>query len=195
MEAQTTMDAVTTARHPELKKPRGTSSPWGIAELPQVLRSPYKYLQSRYRKYGPVSNGCFGPISIIDILGPEATQTVLMNRDGAFSNRAGWAVAIGPFFEGGLMLRDGDEHLTHRRVMQMAFSKEALARYLNLMNPEIDALTSQWVGPNRVRQIHMFPAMKKLTLDLASMVFLGEKLGAHTEKLNRAFVATVAAGG
>ncbi len=173
----------------------GKSSPLGLLELSVAMRNPYRYLQSRYQSYGPVSQGRYGPISIVDILGPEATETVLMNQEGAFSSKDGWTVAIGPFFGGGLMLRDGQEHLTHRRIMQMAFRREALERYLGLMNPEIDALTDQWVQDGGSRQFRMFPTMKKLTLDLASLIFLGEKLGPVADQLNRAFVDTVAAGG
>ena len=69
-----------------------------------------------------------GSISVM-ALGPDATQSVLVNADKAYS-QSGWEWFIGPFFKRGLMLLDFDEHLMHRRIMQEAFTRPRLNGYL-----------------------------------------------------------------
>ena len=44
-------------------------------------------------------------------------RPVLQNREHAYANGPGWSFLIGPFFHGGLMLLDFDEHHRHRRIM------------------------------------------------------------------------------
>jgi cytochrome P450 len=74
--------------------------------------------------------------------------------------------------------------------MQGAFTRSALRGYLDQMNPEIEQTLASWPKGERMLA---FPAYKRLTLQLACKVFLGMKLDAETERLNRAFAGAVAA--
>ncbi len=122
----------------------------------------------------------------IAVLGsPDVVRDALMDREQAFSSRAGWDHAIGELFRDGLMLRDFDDHRFHRRIMQTAFRAEALRRYLDMMEPLIEQGLEGW-GPS----LHFYPAIKKLTLDVAAEVFLGIPLTAEADEVNRAFVDT-----
>jgi len=132
--------------------------------------------------------------SIISMLGPDALEFVLKNRDGAFSNARGWFPFIGRVFPGAIMAMDGDEHKYQRRIMQVAFRKSALRAYLEQMGPAIELGIGAWLKPNdRSATRQMYPLLKQLTLDLAASVFMGVELGRDAKELNRAFVATVAA--
>ncbi|HVS43653.1 MAG TPA: cytochrome P450, partial [Candidatus Dormibacteraeota bacterium] len=63
----------------------------------EVLIGGPRYAQWRWERYGPVSwLDAFG-IREVALLGPDATEVVFANRDGAFSQR-GWDRFIGPFF-------------------------------------------------------------------------------------------------
>jgi len=146
-------------------------------------------VHERYRRYGEVSWGqAFGTRSII-LLGPDANQFVLQNRGELFANAA-WEHFIARFFHRGLMLLDFDEHRWHRRLMQGAFQREALAAYLERMNPRIEQTLASW--PLGVR-LRMFEQLKALTLDLGAEAFAGQPPGAQAQRLNRAFLATVRA--
>ena len=76
------------------------------------------------RRYHERFGTCFWVSSLgtrfVQVLGPEGLETVLTNRDQAFSNKLGWDYLIGPFFDRGVMLMDFDEHRHHRRIMQAA---------------------------------------------------------------------------
>ena len=145
----------------------------------------------RYDTYGPLSwSRAFGT-RIVSVLGPEAAGEVLLNRDKAFANGPGWAYFIGPFFERGLMLLDFEEHLHHRRIMQQAFTRDRLVSYLKGMNAVLGDGFDAW-EPRAGFRFH--PAFKQLTLDLATVVFVGHHLGPEADRLNRAFFDTVQAG-
>ncbi len=131
--------------------------------------------------------------AMISMLGPDALEFVLKNRDGAFSSARGWQPFIGKVFPGAIMAMDGDDHRYQRRIMQVAFRKSALRTYLEQMGPAIDFGINAWLPTDRPAKRQMYPLLKQLTLDLAASVFMGVALGRNAKELNRAFVATVAA--
>jgi cytochrome P450 len=152
------------------------------------------YLCDLEKIHGPLWRTAMGRGGIISMVGPDALEFVLKNRDGAFSNARGWQPFIGQVFPGAIMGMDGDEHRYQRRIMQVAFRKSALRTYLQQMGPAISIGLDAWLpAPAASGSRQMFPLLKQLTLDLAASVFMGVKLGSSSIELNRAFVATVAA--
>ncbi|MEB3031867.1 cytochrome P450 [[Mycobacterium] nativiensis] len=173
----------------------------GILGLPIIghaiesLRGGPDYAVELYRKYGPIHHQRAAALSFVMALGPDATQAVFSNRNKEFSQRA-WDPVIGPFFERGLMLLDFDEHMFHRRIMQDAFTRPRLAGYVEHMDSVAShVLTTDWVE-NDPRFL-FYPAAKKLTLDIASVVFMGHEPGTDRElvtTINQAFTTTTRAG-
>ncbi len=103
---------------------------------------------------------------------------------------------IGPFFNRGLMLLDFDEHMYHRRIMQEAFVRTRLSGYTEQVDKVVSqVIANDWVA-NDARFL-LYPAMKELTLDIASVVFMGHEPGTDHElvtKVNQAFTTTTRAG-
>jgi cytochrome P450 len=137
-----------------------------------------------------------GPNFRLQILGapmlvigqPDLIRDVLLDREREYSNRIGWQLAIGELFARGLMLRDFEEHREHRHIMQTAFRPQALAGYLDRLNPIVARTLARWNG-----RIEAYAAVKQLSLDIAAEVFLGISLGDEARHVNRAFVDMVAA--
>ena len=141
----------------------------------------------------------FGPLfwtnvigtPVVVVLGGRAISTVLANRDGEYSSASGWGYFIGPFFGRGLMLLDPPEHRHHRLIMQQAFTRPRLHGYLSRMHPAVQRGLAGWP---RTGELHVYPALKQLTLDIATEVFMGGELGARADAINRAFANAVLAG-
>jgi cytochrome P450 len=156
----------------------------------KILRDGQQHTVEYYQKYGGVFwNGAFGT-KIVWVIAPDQVQQVLANKDKVYS-QSGWEYFIGNFFTRGLMLLDGQEHLLHRRIMQEAFTRSRLDAYLTQINGIIEETVPAWpVGEPML----MFPAVKSLSLDIATRVFMGSEPSADADRLTRAFIDTVRAG-
>lgn len=174
---------------PHLKPVPGDGSWPVVGDSFAMLRHTDRYAHARYARYGEVSwFSAFGKRYVL-LLGPEANQFVLQNRGDIFASDA-WEYFLANFFHRGLMLLDADEHRMHRRIMQGAFSRDALRSYLEVMSPAITRSLDAWQPGRRVR---VFDRLKALTLDLASEVFVGHPPGAQANAINKAFLDTVQA--
>ncbi len=95
------------------------------------------------------------------------------------------------------MMLDFDEHMFHRRIMQEAFTRSRLTGYVGHIDRVASAvIANDWVE-NDARFL-FYPAVKELTLDIASVVFMGHEPGTDKElvtKVNDAFTMTTRAGG
>ncbi len=179
-----------------LKPVAGDSGLPVIGHMIETFRSGPDFILQMYRTHGPVYYAYSPALPSVVALGPDATQAVFSNKNKDYSQR-GWHPVIGPFFKRGLMLLDFDEHMFHRRIMQEAFTRTRLAGYVE----HIDQVASQvvkdeWVSDDA--RFLFYPAAKKLTLDIASVVFMGHQPGTDNElvtKVNDAFATTTRAGG
>jgi cytochrome P450 len=147
-------------------------------------------LRELYEEHGAVVVQDLALVKMVNLFGPDACQFVLMDRDGIFSSRRPWTQIMGRIFPNGLLLRDGEDHKQHRRIMHQAFRRPALRSYLERMNPMIEHGIGAW---GERRPLLAFSAIKELTLDMAASIFLGIELGPDTRRLNRAFEDMVAA--
>ena len=162
-----------------------------IGDTYRMLHDPVGWATERYERYGPISwTSAFGKQTVA-LLGPDAWDAPMMNRDKAFASGPSWDYLIGRFFDRGLMLLDFDEHLFHKRIMMQAFTKARLSSYLEGMNPTIETGLSAWAG---AEQFLAYPALKQLTLDVATRTFMGAPLGPGADRINRAFIDCVHGG-
>ncbi|MCV7315757.1 cytochrome P450 [Mycolicibacillus parakoreensis] len=179
----------------DLKPVRGDSGLPLLGHIIEMFRGGPDYAKFLYETRGPVTFADSPILPSIVALGPDATQTVFANRAKDFSQQ-GWVPVIGPFFNRGLMLLDFDEHLGHKRIMQQAFTRPRLASYVADIDRVASAIVADWPTDDPRFLVH--PAMKELTLDVASVVFMGHEPGSDHElvtKVNKAFEQTTRAGG
>ena len=153
------------------------------------LRDMHGFMQSRRERFGPnFAHGYFGFVTFA-VGEPELVRELLMDRGTNFSSRMGWDFSIGELFEGGLMLRDFDDHRAQRNVMQSAFRPAAMRAYLDIINPIVARGLTQW---GRSPNFRFFPAIKQLGLQVATELLLGESLDARMgRKIGRSFVDAV----
>lgn len=160
-----------------------------VGTLPEQLRDPWAYARKMVARHGHIfRTRMFGRHWVI-LLGAEANELVLFDRDKVFSSELGWGPMLDRVFPRGLMLMDGDAHRAHRRILSVAFKPAPMARYAEAMQAGIAERIASWSG----REIRFYPEIKQLTLDLAAAAFLGLPLGPEASRINRAFMDEVAA--
>lgn len=167
----------------------GEDGPPIIGNTLKMLADPIRFGRDMAAKYGPVyRNRAFGGRGV-QLVGPDANELVLFDRDKLFSSEQGWGPLLNQLFPRGLMLMDFDHHRADRRTLSVAFKPEPMKLYADALNEGIAARIPEWSG----RDIRFYPAIKQLTLDLAATSFLGIPWGPEADRINRAFVDMVQA--
>ncbi|MGV0625623.1 cytochrome P450 [Mycolicibacter minnesotensis] len=179
----------------DLKPILGDSGLPLLGHIVELFRQGPDFPLHLYNTRGPVTFADSPVLPSIVALGPDATQTIFTNKNKDYSQK-GWLPVIGPFFNRGLMMLEFEEHMAHRRIMQSAFTRPRLASYVEDIDRVASAILAQW--PTDDGRFLVYPAMKELTLDVASVVFMGHEPGSDHQlvtKVNRAFEQTTRAGG
>ncbi|MFI5429868.1 cytochrome P450 [Aeromicrobium sp. UC242_57] len=173
----------------ETVTPRHRGVPY-LGRTLTYVRAPMTMMRDQYDRYGPVSELDFIGRRWTVLLGPDACSEALLNRDKAFANQDGWGYLVGPFFDRGLMLLDFEEHHRHRRIMQAAFTRDRLENYTAALQPAVTAGLDTWIPQ---RDFRAYPALKDLTLDLATQIFMGgaDLASPDADRLNQAFIDCV----
>jgi cytochrome P450 len=89
------------------------------------------------------------------------------------------------------MLLDFEEHLYHRRIMQEAFTRTRLDGYLQRADLLVRNDLKRWPTEG---EIFAYPTLKRLSLDIATDIFMGGTVEGEEERLQRAFIDSVRAG-
>ncbi|MDD7927689.1 cytochrome P450 [Actinomycetospora chibensis] len=167
----------------------GTPGPPVLGHTLSYIRYGHAFTRARHAALGPVSWCGFVGEDVVIAAGPDATHAVLTNPDKAYS-QDGWRFLVDDFFHRGLMLLDGDDHRTHRRVMQEAFTASRVRGYVDRTVPVLRETIPTWPTG---RQVRIYPMLKRLTLDVATRVFMDGRSGPEAEAVNRAFMDCVQA--
>ncbi|WP_341925761.1 cytochrome P450 [Nocardioides psychrotolerans] len=185
---------------------RPSIAPHVLSRIPLVghtlayVSDPLGFMR-RQHALGPVTERRMMGLRWTLLTGPDACEAALRNADKAFANGPGWGFLVGPFFDRGLMLLDFAEHHRHRLLLQQAFTRPRIEGYVEQLAPAIgrglDAWEAKGAADNR-EPFLAYPALKELTLDLATQIFMGGADladDAELDALNDAFIACVQAGG
>ncbi|MFN7031100.1 MAG: cytochrome P450, partial [Sphingopyxis sp.] len=153
------------------------------------LKDPVGFTNRMVAQHGKVYRAkSFGGRGV-SLVGPEANELVLFDREKIFSSEQGWGPVLNLLFPRGLMLMDFEKHRADRKTLSVAFKPEPMRHYAGALNEGIGSRIGAWSG----KSFKFYPAIKQLTLDLAATSFLGIPWGPEAERINKAFVDMVQA--
>ena len=167
----------------------GDAGPPLIGNTFRMLADPHGFTRRMVDTYGPVYRSkALGGWNVM-LIGPEANELVLFDRQKIFSSTQGWGPVLDKLFPRGLMLLDFDHHRADRRALSIAFKPEPMRHYSGSLNSGIAGAVREWGGKDML----FYPAIKELTLDLAADSFVGLPFGPEADRINQAFVDMVQA--
>ncbi len=152
------------------------------------LRDPHAFARRMHERYGDVYKMHTMGAWHVALVGAEANELMLMDRQKLFSSDQGWSPVLHRLFPRGLMLLDFDHHRADRRALSIAFKPSPMRHYAGALNRGISEAVEGWGG-----EMRFWPAIKKLTLDLAAESFIGIEWGPEADRINTAFVDMVQA--
>lgn len=155
----------------------------------RILADPPAFIRKMVAEHGRVyRNRAFGG-RVVGLIGADANELVLFDRNKIFSSEQGWGPILDKLFPRGLMLMDFDHHRVDRRALSIAFKPGPMRHYTGALNRGIAKRVEQWSDAT----VDFYPAIKQLTLDLAADSFIGIPWGPEADRINKAFVDMVQA--
>ena len=125
---------------------------------------------------------------VLLLLTPSATKQIFLDPDDNFSSKHGWEFSIGPTFENGLMLRDFDDHKYHRSLLQNSFRRDALDKYIHIIQPRI----ASWIEEvKQKREFYLYKSIKQLMFNVAVELFFDEVDDTKLNHLNQLFINSI----
>ena len=151
--------------------------------LPEAVMDPLGFAERMHGRHGRVY--CFYALGSwnVQLVGPEANELVLFDRDSVFSAFGGWEPVIGPFFPGALLTQDGEKHRANRRLLGEAFKQQKLTGYQQIFDRDIERSVSSWEG----RRFDVYDEVKRLTMRVAGSTFLGADVDDRADQAMKAF--------
>jgi cytochrome P450 len=138
--------------------------------LPEAVIDPYRFARRMYERFGPVHRFYACGNWNLQLVGPEANEFVLFDSARNFSAAGGWEPVFGRHFKGGLLLRDGDDHQRHRKLVATAFKQHQMEGYLGIFNRVIPGTLDAW----RQGPFDAYAKAQALTFGIGFATFLGE---------------------
>lgn len=157
----------------------------------KALADPKAYFETLAARHGLVVRANILGETGVQLLGPAANELVLLDQQRLFSSRLGWGRFMDRVFPRGVIMMDFDEHRIQRRALSVAFKAGPMKAYLAALNEGIAERVAHWRAASGA--MLFYPAMKRLTLDLAATSFLGVRMGPEIAGLKEALVDMVAA--
>ena len=156
-----------------------------VGKTLSMFHDPQALFGHYYENYGPVSRISITGNKCVLLLHPDYVQEVLMDREKNFSTKMGWQSVMADFFQGGLVMRDYDEHRLHRGIMQSSFKPPAMRAYATRIQAIVEKTVARWAAQDSVV---FYDEVKRLLLDIAFEVFCWVDDSESTiPKVNRAF--------
>jgi cytochrome P450 len=154
-----------------------------VGILPEAVLNPYRFAQRMHARHGRAYRFYASGSWNVQLVGPEANELVLFDRDSTYSAWGGWSPVIEPFFPGALLIQDGEEHRANRRILGEAFRQQKLTGYQAIFDQDIGETIRFWRG----RQFDVYEEVKRLTFRIAASTFLGVRVGSESDKAISAF--------
>jgi len=147
------------------------------------LRQPLAYSRYMLETYGSVYRTFTLLTKKVVVVGPEANEFFLLDREKNFSSKLGWTGYMENIFNRNLLLMDDEEHRVNRRWVQSAFSASALKDYYQILHEGFESAISQWPVNTPLR---FYDRVKRSTLDQAANIFFGMKDEIRLPAINKA---------
>lgn len=148
-----------------------------LGVLPEAVRDPFAFTRRMHARYGPVHRFYACGNWNVQLVGPEANEFVLLDREGNFSAYGGWKPVFGRHFDGGLLLRDGQDHQWHRKLIASAFKQDRLQSYLGVFSSNMAGVCDEWSG----RTLDAYQLSQRLTFANGYCGFLGRPAAEATQ--------------
>jgi retinoid hydroxylase len=160
-----------------------------ISDLQFASKEGYSLLQS-WQQYGSVFKMQLLGQKCAVLIGAEANKLVLVEQAERLSSYLGWRYFVEPAFGKTLMIQDGQQHSTTRRLMMPAFHSAAITSYLETMQEIVQACLSTWANQG---EMVLMDSLRKMTLLVGAKLLLGVQAEKEIDEIEKLYNAQLQA--
>jgi cytochrome P450 len=167
---------------------------WVLGHALEFGRDPLALLQ-RAREHGDVVRIRFGPFRVYVLNSPEAIRQALVTQARKLEKGLNFG-RTKRLIGNGLVMSEGESHRRQRRLMQPAFHRAQIARYLDTMHDVAVPRISAWPDG---RTLALDREMRSITLTVLTRTLLSSDIGSEAveeiERLLRVLLSELLARG
>jgi retinoid hydroxylase len=163
-----------------------------IGQTIGILAKQELFYWQQYQQYGnifkislPEAIG-FGKCACL--IGPEANQLVLKDGADKLSSKLGNRSLEPILSKDMVLLQDGAEHRTSRKLILPIFHHQAIASYFDTIQAVVTETVANW---GKLGTIDLETEMRKLTLAIAVRTFLGSEKTEEIDRVSQWYVTLV----
>ncbi len=168
--------------HTHLRAPGPTNGPFGIRHIYFCNTRPLAFYE-RLGSYGDIATFRMFGVRAFFVNAPELINAVLRDTGTRFRKHPRNMRALARGLGQGLLVAEGDDWLTARRLVQPSFNQHALAAIVADAVPSVTAMLDRW---SHKTEIELFAEMNRLTVDVAARALLGVELAAEAQHMGAA---------
>lgn len=155
-----------------------------LGETLPFAKNPFRFIEERLKQHGRLFRTFVLGRKTAVITGPDAAGSFidpsLVMREGSMPPH------VQELFGGrSLPLLDGEIHAARKREVLKAFSREALASYLPLIEKTTDDYFARWTNE---QEIDWADELKKLSIEIICAAIIGMPRGDEMDQLRRDYV-------
>jgi cytochrome P450 len=144
-----------------------------------LVKDPLSFLTELSQTHGDIATFWLGRAPAVFINDPELIDCVV--RDRAFVRSEGTRSSLTRLLGQGLLTLEGAAHLRHRRLMQPAFHRERIQRYVSIMAEETEAVLRGWRSGELP---DLRTEMSRLTFAIVSRCLFNADTRRESERIN-----------
>jgi cytochrome P450 len=163
---------------PAAPLPPGSTGLPLLGETLPFLKDGFGFVASRTARHGPIwQTRILGRRTAV-LAGPDASGRFI---DSEVQRAGAMPPHVQELFGGSsLPLLDGDPHLSRKTFILQAFTRDALAAYLPVIERMVGEALERWAGQEEIVWI---PELKRLSIEVICAAVMGIQPGAETEAL------------
>ena len=160
-----------------------------VGNLPEFLLKREEYYWQKHQQYGNI----FKTSSLVFdraacLVGPAANRLVLKDQADKLSSRLGNKFIEPIVTNDTVLLQDGAQHRTSRKLILPVFLPKALASYFDTIQSVVTEMTSDWGDRGT---IDLSSELRKITMAVVVKIFLGSEKTAEIEQVSQWFTTLV----
>ena len=160
-----------------------------LGELIEFLAKREEFYWQKHQQNGNIfktSSLVFG--KAVCLIGPEANRFVLKDGVDRLSSRLGNMFLASILSNDVVLMQDGADHRTSRKLMLPLFHQQAIASYFDTIQSVVTDAMADW---GECGEIDLSTELRKITLTVVIKIFLGSENTADIDRVTEWFTTLV----